>query len=72
MHPVNHARYSLRAVRTTVERLLGRRKVMDYRFHRASRVLAALERIGYVDCELRAFTVGAHGGQHAYFFARKP
>ena len=72
MHPVSHARYALRAVRTTVERLLGRRKVMDYRFHRASRVLGTLEQIGYVDCELRAFTVGAHGGQHAYFFARKP
>ena len=72
MHPVNHARYALRAVRTTIERLVGRRKVMDYRFHRASRVLGALEKIGYVDCELRAFTVGAHGGQHAYFFARKP
>jgi ubiquinone/menaquinone biosynthesis C-methylase UbiE len=72
MHPVSHARYALRAVRTTVERLVGRRRVMDYRFHRASRVLGALERIGYVDCELRAFAVGAHGGQHAYFFARKP
>jgi SAM-dependent methyltransferase len=72
MHPVSRARYAMRAVRTTLERLLGRRKVMDYRFHVASRVLGALDRIGYVDCELRAFVVGAHGGQHAYFFARKP
>jgi trans-aconitate methyltransferase len=72
MHPVSRLRYSLRAARTTIERMLGRRKVMDYRFHEASRVLGALARIGYVDCELRAFVVGAHGGQHAYFFARKP
>jgi SAM-dependent methyltransferase len=72
MHPVSRVRFALRAVRTTMERVLGRRRVMDYRFHSAARVLGALERIGYVDCELRAFTVGAHGGQHAYFFARKP
>jgi SAM-dependent methyltransferase len=72
MHSVNHVYFALRAARTTVERLVGRRKVMDYRFHRASRVLGTLERIGYVDCQLRAFAVGSHHGQHAYFFARKP
>ncbi len=72
MHPLNHALFALRGVRTTIERLLRRRKVMDYRIYRASRVFEALKRIGYVDCELRAFTVGAHDGEHAYFFARRP
>jgi len=72
IHPVSRMRFALRAARTNLERLLGRRKVMDYRFYEASHVLAALERIGYVDCELRAFAVGAHEGRHAYFFARKP
>ncbi|HEX2722174.1 MAG TPA: class I SAM-dependent methyltransferase [Gemmatimonadaceae bacterium] len=72
VHPVSHTRFALRAARTTLERALRRRKVMDYRFYRASRVLTTLERIGYVDCQLRAFNVGAHEGQHAFFFARKP
>jgi SAM-dependent methyltransferase len=72
MHPVSRLRFRLRAVRTTIERALGRRKVMDYRFHEASRVLRTLSSIGYADCELRAFGVGAHGSQHAYFFGRKP
>lgn len=72
LHPVSRIRFAIRAARTNVERLLGRRKVMDYRFHEASRVLATLERIGYVDCQLRAFAVGGHEGRHAYFFARKP
>jgi SAM-dependent methyltransferase len=72
MHSVSRVGFAIRAARTNLERLLGRRKVMDYRFHEASLVLATLERIGYVDCELRAFAVGAHEGRHAYFFARKP
>ena len=74
MHPVNHFRFRLRAIRTTVERFIGRRGVMEYRLYQASRVLATLSDIGYVDCEVRAFIVGAHGkgGQHAYFFGRKP
>lgn len=72
MHPVSRLRFALRAARTNMERMLGRRKVMDYRFHEASRVLQTLERIGYVACELRAFAVGAHEGRHAYFFATKP
>ena len=72
MHSESRARFALRAARTNLERVLGRRKVMDYRFYEASRVLSTLERIGYVDCELRAFAVGAHEGRHAYFFARKP
>ena len=72
MHSESRTRFALRAARTNLERVLGRRKVMDYRFYEASRVLATLERIGYVDCELRAFAVGAHEGRHAYFFARKP
>jgi hypothetical protein len=62
----------MRAARTSVERLLGRRKVMDYRFYEASRVLSELERNGYEDSELRAFPDGGHEGRHAYFFARKP
>lgn len=72
MHSVSRVRFAMRAARTNIERLLGRRKVMDYRFYEASHVLATLEHIGYVDCELRAFAVGAHEGRHAYFFARKP
>jgi ubiquinone/menaquinone biosynthesis C-methylase UbiE len=72
MHSVSRVRFAVRAARTNIERLLGRRRLMDYRFYEASRVLATLERIGYVDCELRAFAVGAHEGRHAYFFARKP
>ena len=72
MHPVSRMRFALRAMRTNIERTLGRKNVMDYRFHEASRVLTALSAIGYRDCELRAFNVGAHNGQHAFFFARKP
>jgi SAM-dependent methyltransferase len=72
MHSVSHLHFRLRSIRTKMERFLGRRGVMEYRFYQASRVLATLSRIGYVDCQLRAFAVGAHGGQHAYFFARKP
>ena len=72
VHPVSRARYSLRAIRTNIERAIGRRRVMDYRFYEATRVLTALSDIGYVDCELRVFNVGAHEGQHAFFFARKP
>ncbi|MEO6525292.1 MAG: class I SAM-dependent methyltransferase [Gemmatimonadaceae bacterium] len=72
MHPVNHFRFRLRAIRTTIERFVGRNGVMEYRFHQAARVLTTLSRIGYADCQLRAFNVGAHGGHHAYFFARKP
>ncbi|MEO8577938.1 MAG: class I SAM-dependent methyltransferase, partial [Gemmatimonadales bacterium] len=71
MHPVSRSRYAIRAVRTNIERALGRRKVMDYRFYEAARVLGTLFDIGYRDCELRAFNVGAHNGHHAFFFGRK-
>jgi SAM-dependent methyltransferase len=74
-HPVSHLRYRLRTLRTEVERALGRRKLMEYRFYAAPLVLSTLASIGYIDCEMRLFAVGAHGpgvAHHAYFFARKP
>ena len=72
MHQVSELSLQLRAARTTLERLVGRTHVMEYRMHSAERVLTMLSKIGYVDCELRAFAVGTEAGHHAYFFARKP
>lgn len=72
MHPVSKRRFVFRAVRSNLERALGRRRIMDYRFYEGTRVLSALETLGFKDCEVRVFNVGAHNGQHAFFFARKP
>ena len=72
VHQLSELRFHLRSIRTTVERLVGRKHVMEYRLYSAKRVLAMLSTIGYVDCQLRAFGVGGHEGQHAYFFGRKP
>ena len=72
MHPISELRFHARAVRTSLERLVGRTRVMEYRLHSPKRVLATMTDIGYTDCELRVFAVGAHEGQHAYFFGRKP
>ena len=72
MHQVSELRFRARSLRTTLERFVGRTHVMEYRLYAAERVLATLSRIGYVDCELRVFAVGAHEGRHAYFFGRKP
>lgn len=72
VHQVSELRFRIRALRTTVERLVGRTHVMEYRLYAAERVFATLSSIGYVDCELRVFAVGAHEGRHAYFFARRP
>ncbi|CAN5156121.1 hypothetical protein BH09GEM1_BH09GEM1_41380 [soil metagenome] len=63
--------YAMRRVRTSIERAIGRRRLMDYRIYSGRRVMDTLEQIGFREVELRVFAVGAHESQHAYFLARR-
>ena len=72
LHPHSPLWQRARQAIRTAARALGVRRMMEYRYFNAPRVLATLRDTGYVDSELRAFPVAEHGGHHAYFFARKP
>ena len=71
IHRRRTARYAVRRVALTAARAVGWRRMMEYRHYSAPHTFAALKRAGFVDVELRAFTVAHHEDPHAYFLARK-
>lgn len=64
--------YWLRTAKVLAKRLIGSLRIMEYRRYDASRVFRTLERIGFVDCELRIFTLTSSNDPHSFFFARRP
>ncbi|MDQ3242736.1 MAG: class I SAM-dependent methyltransferase [Gemmatimonadota bacterium] len=55
-----------------VQRMLGRKAIMDFRFYEAPAVFLMMEAAGFRDCEMRVFEVDGHGGRPIFFFGRKP
>ena len=64
--------YAVRAGKIAIKRALGRHDVMEYHRYDPSRVLRALERLGFRDPELRVFDMRSNGDAHSYYFARRP
>lgn len=64
--------YWLRSARVRVRRVLGFKRIMEYRRYDPTRIFATLEAIGYTDCELRIFTLTSTNDPHSFFFARRP
>ena len=62
----------LRVRSTGLQRALGRRAIMDFRFYEADAVFGAMEAAGFADCEMRVFEISRHAGRPIYFFGRKP
>lgn len=71
LHSYSRIRHLCRRILTTTQRIVGGRSIMDYRFHRAPRILHTLKKIGYVDCELRMFSLADHeAGPHLLLCAQ--
>ena len=64
--------YAVRTGKVAVKRALGRHDVMEYHRYHPSRVMRALEQVGYRDPELRVFDMRSNGDAHSYYFARRP
>jgi len=63
--------FRLRARSTGIQRALGRRLIMEYRYYSAPDVFADMKTAGFTDCEMRIFETHEHDGRHVYFFGRK-